>query len=54
MRAKETAPVDGHGAERLANRALPPKIFRYQTLVGTMLSAQTKDDVYQSCFLFKT
>lgn len=46
MRAKESAPVDGHGAERLANRALPPKVFRYQTLVGTMLSAQTKDDVY--------
>lgn len=39
------APVDTLGCERIANRSLAPSIFRFQTLVALMLSAQTKDAV---------
>lgn len=38
------APVDSMGAEALAERNRPDdKTFRFQTLIGTMLSPQTKD-----------
>ena len=56
MRKKQIAPVDIMGAESLATCESPEasmlrmilkhyKIFRYQTLIGLMLSSQTKDPV---------
>jgi len=45
--ARETtpAPVDIEGAETLADSQGPPEVARFQTLVGLMLSSQTKDPV---------
>jgi endonuclease-3 len=44
MRSKMTAPVDIEGAATLGEDA-DPKTFRFQTLVGLMLSSQTRDPV---------
>lgn len=44
MRKDFAAPIDSMGAEALALRNRPDdKTFRFQTLIGTMLSPQTKD-----------
>lgn len=43
MRKGFTAPVDLEGAATLGNLDSDPKTFRFQTLVGLMLSSQTKD-----------
>lgn len=44
MRGKVEAAVDTMGAEALAKRGAPEgNAFRFQTLIGTMLSPQTKD-----------
>jgi endonuclease-3 len=44
MRHDLPAPIDSMGAEALAERNRPDdKTFRFQTLIGTMLSPQTKD-----------
>lgn len=43
MRKKVKAPVDAVGCQALADRDATPQVFRFQTLVGLMLSAQTKD-----------
>lgn len=47
MRSKHDAPVDTQGAECCADPTADPKVFRYQALIGLMLSSQTKDEV---CF----
>ncbi|RKP14968.1 DNA glycosylase [Piptocephalis cylindrospora] len=39
------APVDTMGCERLGDKAGTPEVFRFQTLVSLMLSAQTKDHI---------
>ena len=39
------APVDTMGCERLAEKDVDEKTFRFQTLVSLMLSSQTKDQV---------
>lgn len=44
MRSQMTAPVDTEGAATLGEDT-DPKIFRFQTLVGLMLSSQTRDPV---------
>lgn len=44
-RAKEKAPVDTMGCERLAEPSQPPPVQRFQTLIALMLSSQTKDTV---------
>ena len=44
-RERTQAPVDIEGAETLADTQSPPKVMRFQTLVGLMLSSQTKDPV---------
>lgn len=44
MRSKKKAPVDSMGCSELAERD-NPKVFRYQTLIGLMLSSQTKDPI---------
>ncbi|CAO3699637.1 unnamed protein product [Rhizopus stolonifer] len=41
----EEAPVDTMGCERLAQKSVPVKVQRFQTLIALMLSAQTKDTV---------
>jgi len=43
MRSKNIAPVDEMGCSRLGDTS-DPKVFRYQTLIGLMLSSQTKDE----------
>ena len=45
MRSKRDAPVDSNGTECCADPTAEPKLFRYQTLIGLMLSSQTKDEV---------
>ena len=46
MRSKHDAPVDTQGAECCADPTADPKVFRYQALIGLMLSSQTKDEVH--------
>jgi endonuclease III len=43
LRQDRTAPCDGEGAEALPEPNMPPKVFRFQTLIALMLSSQTKD-----------
>jgi len=43
MRSQNIAPVDEMGCSRLGDTE-DPKVFRYQTLIALMLSAQTKDE----------
>jgi len=38
------APVDSMGCHTLGDTTLDPKIFRFQSLVGLMLSSQTRDE----------
>ena len=45
MRSKHDAPVDTQGAECCPDSTAEPKVFRYQALIGLMLSSQTKDEV---------
>jgi endonuclease-3 len=45
MRSKITAPVDIEGAHTIGQPSADPKLFRFQTLVGLMLSSQTKDPI---------
>lgn len=45
MRSKRDAPVDSQGTECVSDKDAEPKVFRYQTLIGLMLSSQTKDQV---------
>ena len=45
MRSKRDAPVDSQGTECVSDKGAEPKVFRYQTLIGLMLSSQTKDQV---------
>ena len=47
MRKKRDAPVDSNGTECCADPKAEPKLYRYQTLIGLMLSSQTKDEVCQ-------
>ena len=47
MRKKRDAPVDSNGTECCADPRAEPKLYRYQTLIGLMLSSQTKDEVCQ-------
>lgn len=44
MRAQGGAPVDEMGAESLAEN-VTPEVHAYQTLIGLMLSSQTRDQV---------
>ncbi|KAH9284580.1 Endonuclease III-like protein 1 [Echinococcus granulosus] len=48
MRKKADAPVDSMGCHTLADKNVDPKTFRLQTLLGLMLSSQTKDEVTSS------
>jgi endonuclease III len=43
MRSKFTAPVDIEGAGMITEDDTDPEVYRFQTLVGLMLSAQTRD-----------
>ena len=45
MRSKRDAPVDTQGAECSGDPNAEPKVYRYQILIGLMLSSQTKDEV---------
>ncbi|VDD85129.1 unnamed protein product [Enterobius vermicularis] len=45
MRESRDAPVDTLGCHMIADVLAEPKVFRFQTLVGLMLSSQTKDQV---------
>mmetsp|Transcript_27900 Transcript_27900/g.27582 ORF Transcript_27900/g.27582 Transcript_27900/m.27582 type:complete len:172 (-) Transcript_27900:113-628(-) len=45
MREGIEAPVDIEGASTLADQTLEPRLVRYQTLIGLLLSSQTKDPV---------
>eukprot|EP00808_Paulinella_micropora_P015853 g81533.t1 len=45
MRSARDAPVDTMGCAELGDRESTPADFRFQVLVGLMLSAQTKDEV---------
>lgn len=45
MRKNHDAPVDSLGTEHCADKNVPAKVFRYQTLISLMLSSQTKDQV---------
>lgn len=45
MRAKTPAPVDSYGSSCLAKTTDSDRDRRFQTLIGLMLSAQTKDTV---------
>jgi endonuclease-3 len=42
-RAEHKAPVDTMGCGSMANRGASPQVQRFQTLVGLMLSSQTRD-----------
>ncbi|KAK8889077.1 alpha,alpha-trehalase nth1 [Tritrichomonas musculus] len=44
FRKKNTAPVDTMGASKVGDKK-DEKIYRFQTLIGLMLSSQTKDEV---------
>lgn len=44
FRASSDAPVDTMGCSQLGEKS-EPKLYRFQTLIGLMLSAQTKDQV---------
>lgn len=46
MRSKKNAAVDKYGADFLADMTEEPKIYRFQVLVGCMLSARTRDKVF--------
>ncbi|KAJ9636225.1 alpha,alpha-trehalase nth1 [Coniosporium apollinis] len=48
MRSKVLAPVDTMGCECLADGQRSPRDQRFQTLIGLMLSSQTKDTVTAS------
>lgn len=37
--------MDSQGTECVSDKDAEPKVFRYQTLIGLMLSSQTKDQV---------
>ena len=51
MRMYEPAAVDTMGADALASSGQPDdKCFRFQTLVATMLSPQTKDEQTSRAF----
>ena len=43
FRKKSSAPVDTMGASKVGDKK-DEKIYRFQTLIGLMLSAQTKDE----------
>lgn len=45
MRKSRDAPVDSMGAEKCAEKAVDPKMYRFHVLVSLMLSSQTKDNV---------
>uniref|UniRef100_A0A914EGY6 Endonuclease III homolog n=1 Tax=Acrobeloides nanus TaxID=290746 RepID=A0A914EGY6_9BILA len=45
MRLAADAPVDTMGCHMLADKTADPKVYRFQILVGLMLSSQTKDQV---------
>lgn len=45
MRKEHVAPVDSLGTEHCPDKSVPPKVYRYQTLISLMLSSQTKDQV---------
>jgi len=45
MRSHTRAPVDTMGCYALAEKVAEPKVFRYQVLVGLLLSSQTRDEV---------
>lgn len=45
MRSLSMAPVDTMGCERAGNGIEPPKDRRFATLIGSLLSSQTKDQV---------
>ena len=51
MRSKRDAPVDSQGTEHVSDKNADPAVFRYQTLIGLMLSSQTKDEVVLRCLL---
>ncbi|KAL5967247.1 Endonuclease III-like protein 1, partial [Taenia solium] len=48
MRKKANAPVDSMGCHALADKDADSKTLRLQTLLGLMLSSQTKDEVTSS------
>ncbi|KAL5109534.1 Endonuclease III-like protein 1 [Taenia crassiceps] len=48
MRKKANAPVDSMGCHTLADKNTDSKTVRLQTLLGLMLSSQTKDEVTSS------
>jgi endonuclease III len=54
QRKQITAPVDTMGAASCHDEDIPEKVRRFQTLVGVMLSTQTRDQVSQSSFPFNT
>lgn len=43
------APVDTMGCERCVDPAAEPRVQRFQTLVGLLLSSQTRDEVTYAC-----
>eukprot|EP00347_Sterkiella_histriomuscorum_P017237 403350158 len=45
MRSENPAPVDSMGSSCLADSNATPNEFAFQTLIGLMLSSQTKDEV---------
>uniref|UniRef100_A0A0N5AGT8 Endonuclease III homolog n=1 Tax=Syphacia muris TaxID=451379 RepID=A0A0N5AGT8_9BILA len=45
MRKSADAPVDTLGCHMIADVLAEPKVFRFQSLLGLMLSSQTKDHV---------
>eukprot|EP01080_Neovahlkampfia_damariscottae_P009005 gene9005-1104_t len=44
-RENKDAPVDLLGAKATSDDSLKPEIFRYQLLIGVLISSQTKDEV---------
>ena len=51
MRKARDAPVDANGSECCPDPKAEPKLYRYQTLIGLMLSSQTKDEVTMAAML---
>jgi len=51
QRSTITAPVDEIGCSELANKENPTPVWRYQVLIGHMLSSQTKDEVTHKAML---
>ena len=43
MRKDKNAPVDLYGAHILPDKTANNKTYRYQVLIGVLLSSQTKD-----------